>query len=108
MLPFNRFSDSICAASAAFTLVGAVQIGTLFGMANGDTDTRTDLALPIVSLIVLPNVTENTFSVAETIHWNDTAQYLTKTAKVNTKLGTSVAAINSGTSTVKVRLNGTF
>lgn len=108
MLPFNRFSDTICAAFAAFTLVGAVQIGTLFGMANGDTDTMTDLALPSVSLVVLPNVSENTFSVVETIHWNDTAHYLTKTAKVNTKLSTSVAVINSGTSAVKVRLNGTF
>ncbi len=108
MQNYIQKGENITLDSPADVLSGAgVQIGAIFGVANGDAATGNPVVLSTVGVFDLPKTTANDVTVGAALYWNDTAKEVTTTASGNTKIGVAIAA-KSGAGTVATRLNGAF
>ena len=100
--------NNITLNAPADLLSGAgVQIGAIFGVANGDAATGQPVVLSTVGVFDLPKTTANDVTAGAALFWNDTAKEVTTTASGNTRIGVAIAA-KSGAGTVATRLNGSF
>lgn len=100
--------DNITVPSPIVTVGGAgVQIGNLFGIANGIAQVGDPLVLSTVGVFAIEKVTADDVALGDSIFWDDTARKATVTATDNLKIGVAVEG-KSGTGDVNVRLNGSF
>ena len=90
-------------ASGAGALVGSifgVAAATYASGATGEFKTKGVFELPKTSALAI--------SVGDKVYWDNTAKEVNKTASGNTLVGVAVSAAANPSSTVNVRLNGSF
>ena len=108
MKNYIQKGDNITIDSPYDVLSGAgIQIGSLFGVANGDAATGETVVLSTVGVFDLPKLTAGNISVGDALYWDDTAKEVTTVDTDNTKIGVAVQAA-SGAGVSAVRLNGAF
>lgn len=93
------------AAPAAVQSGEGVQIGDLFGVANGDAAIGADLVISTVGVFTLPKATTDDVAVGASLYWDSAAGELTVTATDNLFVGHAVAAAGNPSATVAVRLS---
>ena len=87
---------------------GFLKSGLIFGVASGDALTGADVDVVTVGVFELPKVSTDVFAVGAAVYWDNTAKLMTSTTTSNTKIGVAVKAAANPSSSVNVRLNGTF
>ena len=93
------------AAPAAVASGEGVQIGDLFGVANGDATTGADLVISTTGVFTLPKATTDAITVGASVYWDDANGEVTVTATDNLFVGHAVAAAGNPSATVAVRLS---
>lgn len=95
-------------AEAAASSGDGVKVGSLFGIAAGDAEIGDTLTIVTEGVYEMGKVGTDDLSVGDAIYWRSSDGLVTSTASGNTKIGVAVAAAGNPSSSVRVRLNGTF
>lgn len=95
-------------APSAVASGSGVQVGSIFGVANGDALPGGDLDLDTVGVFTLPKVSALALGIGDPVYWDGTAKVVTGTAAGNQRIGVAVTAAPNPSGTVDVRLNGSF
>ncbi len=87
----------------------AVQLGSLFGVANGDIANGAEGTIKLTGIFDLTKAPSQSWSVGVKIYWDATNWWATTTASGNTLIGAVAAPVGGGASETigRVRLNGT-
>lgn len=83
-------------------------VGAIFGVASVDALSGADVALVTEGVFTLPKEETDVIGVGDAVYWDDAAKNVTTTATDNTKIGAAVSAAGNPSSSVIVRLNGSF
>lgn len=83
-------------------------VGSIFGVASGAAVSGASVDLATVGVFTLPKTSALAISIGDRLYWDDTAKVVNKTAAGNTLVGVAVSAAVNPSSTVNVRLNGSF
>jgi len=83
-------------------------IGAIFGVAAEDALSGADVDLVTCGIFTLPKTSALAISIGDKLYWDDTAKVVNKTSSGNTLIGVAVSAAANPSSTVDVRLNGSF
>lgn len=109
MKNFIQKGDSITVAAPADVSSGdGVLVDALFGVASGDSLTGADVVLATTGVFDLPKVTADDLTLGKRAYWNAGTGEVTATVSSNKLIGVAVQAAGAATTTVKVRLNGSF
>nr|WP_306266480.1 DUF2190 family protein [Pararhizobium sp. IMCC3301] len=109
MRNYVQVGDNITITAAAAALSGdIVKIGSLVGIASTDAAIGESVVLTTTGVFDLGKVAIDVLSVGDPIYWRASDGLVTGTATANTKIGVAVSAAGNPSSSVRVRLNGTF
>lgn len=95
-------------AGAAASSGDGVKVGSLFGIAAGDAEIGEMLTIVTEGVYEMGKVGTDDLSVGDAIYWRSSDGLVTSTASGNTKIGVAVTGAGNPSSSVQVRLNGTF
>lgn len=87
---------------------GGLKVGSIFGVASKDADNGATVEAAVTGVYTLPKTSALAISIGDKVYWDDTAKEVNKTASGNTLVGVAVSAAANPSSTVAVRLNGSF
>lgn len=109
MRNFVQAGSNVTVPSPDTVAAGAgVLVGSLFGVANGAAATGEDLVLTTHGVFELPKALTDDMGIGDPVYWDDVALVVTLTATDNTRIGVAVSVAGNPSSTVRVRLNGSF
>ena len=109
MKNFIQRGDTLTLAAPYDVISGAgALIGSIFGVAAGTAVSGADVDLETVGVFTLPKTSALAISIGDKLYWDDTAKVVNKTSSGNTLVGVAVSAAVNPSSTVSVRLNGSF
>lgn len=109
MRNFVQAGENITVTAAAIATSGAgVKVGNLFGIASGDAGIGDRLDLVTAGVFEMPKVAADDITLGAAIYWRASDGLVTTTASGNTKIGVAVTAAGNPSSSIRVRLNGTF
>jgi predicted RecA/RadA family phage recombinase len=83
-------------------------VGAIFGVAAGDALSGADVDMVTRGVFTLPKTSALAISIGDKLYWDNTAKVVNKTSSGNTLVGVAVSAADNPSSTVDVRLNGSF
>lgn len=85
-------------------------VGSIFGVAAGDTASGVTVETALVGVFDLKKVASQAWAVGDKVYWDNTNKEATKTATANTAVGVAVEAVAGGAGDTigRVRLNGSF
>lgn len=84
----------------------AYLFGGMLAVANVTAAEGEIAAFSRTGMYTLPKATGAAWVVGDTLYWNSTSRYLTKTATDNTKVGVAIAAAAAGDTVGKALLPG--
>lgn len=87
---------------------GGALVGSIFGVAASDALSGADMDIVTEGVFTLPKTSALAISVGDRVYWDDSAKVVNKTSSGNTLVGVAVSAAANPSSTVDVRLNGSF
>lgn len=85
-----------------------LQIGAIFGVAQGGALSGEDVDITVEGVFELPKVSALAIAVGDKVYWDAATKLVTKTVGSNMAIGASVTAAANPSGTVNVRLNGSF
>jgi predicted RecA/RadA family phage recombinase len=97
-------------AAAAASSGDGVLVGSLFGIAAVDAEVGDNLVLVTSGVFEMPKPATDVLAVGDPVYWDDAATLATADDDTgnNPKIGVAVTAAGNPSSSVRVRLNGTF
>lgn len=95
-------------APAEVTSGDVVIVGSIIGVANGDTASGDPVDLDVVGVFRLPKVSALAISQGDVLYYDSATGLVNKTASGNTKIGVAIEAAANPSADVAVRLNGAF
>lgn len=109
MKNYIQAGENITVTAEAAAISGdGVKVGTLFGIASSDAEIGDPLVLVTEGVFEMPKVATDDIAVGAAVYWRSSDGLVTTTATSNTKVGVAIMAAGNPSSTVRVRLNGTF
>jgi predicted RecA/RadA family phage recombinase len=96
--------------AAPYNLLGGqgALVGSIFGVASGDTVIGNNADLVTEGVFNLAKVSAQAVALGAKVYWDDAAKLVTTVAAGNTLIGVCVVAAANPSATVAVRLNGAF
>ena len=109
MKNFIQEGDTLSLA-APYNLIGGqgALIGSIFGVAFGDAPIGNSVDLATEGVFNLAKVSTQAISLGAKIYWDDATKLVTTVSASNPLIGACVVAAANPSSTVAVRLNGSF
>jgi predicted RecA/RadA family phage recombinase len=85
-------------------------VGSIFGVASGAAASGDPIEVALVGVFDLAKVGSQAWTAGDKVYWDNTAKPATKTATSNTLIGVATEAVDggAGSTTGRVRLNGSF
>jgi predicted RecA/RadA family phage recombinase len=83
-------------------------VGLIFAVATMDAAISTVVEGIVEGVAKINKLSTDVFAVGAAVYWDNTNRRCTSTAAGNTKIGVATVAAANPSSTVTVRLNGTF
>jgi predicted RecA/RadA family phage recombinase len=85
-------------------------VGSIFGVASGAAVSGDPIEVTLVGVFDLAKVGSQAWTAGDKVYWDNTAKQATKTATSNTLIGVATEAVDggAGSTTGRVRLNGSF
>jgi predicted RecA/RadA family phage recombinase len=85
-------------------------VGSIFGVATGAAANGEAIETALVGVFDLKKVGSQAWTAGDKVYWDNTAKPATKTATSNTLIGVATEAVDggAGSTTGRVRLNGSF
>lgn len=99
---------TLAAPRALATSGLGVLVGDVFGFATASAESGDDVEVAVDGVFDGVKVGSQAWSVGDTIYWDNTNYYLTKTAAGNKRVGSAMVAVGSGAgeTTGRVRIGG--
>ena len=97
----------VTVTAAADVVSGAgVLVGAIFGVAQADAKSGTEVSLVRGGAFELPKTSAQAWTVGAKVYWDDTAKVVTTTATANTLIGAALVAAANPSATGIVLLDG--
>lgn len=97
---------TLVAPSGGVTSGVGYVVGAIFGVAVNNAVQDADFEAQTEGVVALAKSGSLTFTQGELVFWDNAAKAIKKTASGYFKIGAAVAAVGSGDTTIKVRLDG--
>ncbi len=109
MKNFIQNGDTVTLAAPYDVLSGAgLLVGSVFGVASGDTLSGVDIEAAVCGVYQLNKKTADAPSQGAKAYWDNTSKEITVTSTANTLVGVFLKAQINGDLICDVRLNGSF
>ena len=109
MKTFIQSGDTLTlTAPYAVSSGGGALVGSIFGIAVSDVASGASGEFAVEGVFTVAKTSALAISVGDLLYWDDTNKCVNKTSSAQKLVGTAVSAAANPSSTVSVRLNGTF
>ena len=111
MKNFVQEGDILTVVAPAAVLSGAgVLVGTIFGIAQTDAASGSEVAIKRKGVFTHAKTSAEAWTIGAKVYWDNTAKVCTTTVGTNVLIGVAVKAVGgtAGETIGQVRLNATF